>query len=437
MDTMRSAGKRGLVLAPVAALLLSVAALLLGNGLLSTLLIVRAGHEGFSTGAISAMMSFYFAGFTIGALVLPPIIVSVGHVRTFAGFAAIASMTALLHVAFVEPIAWMPLRLITGFAYAGMILATESWLNAHALPSTRGQLLSIFGVVSMGSWAIGQALLNIAPPADVTLFLIVSLLISAAVVPITLLPSHPPAQVEQEWVAFRDLVLVSPLAAAGAFLAGLAIGGFWGMGANFAPEHRPRCGRYLRLHGCGSWWNARLPLATRLAFGSSAPESCHRRCGAGVRSVCHRRSVGGGSASAAAPCGRCAVRRLWHPDLFVVSRRRKRRSSGRSATRHRARASVAQRDRDSRWPPNRSSCNEYRRPWRPVPLCGGVAHAPGSAGHRPQAAEARQPGQGGPPFSEHADDNRISRYDDMHGEAGAGRAGLARHGACTNRGVRR
>jgi MFS family permease len=169
MDTMRSAGKRGLVLAPVAALLLSVAALLLGNGLLSTLLIVRAGHKGFSTGAISAMMSFYFAGFTIGALVLPPIIVSVGHVRTFAGFAAIASMTALLHVAFVEPIAWMPLRLITGFAYAGMILNGELAQRPRIAIHTR-QLLSIFGVVSMGSWAIGQALLNIAPPADVTLF---------------------------------------------------------------------------------------------------------------------------------------------------------------------------------------------------------------------------------------------------------------------------
>ena len=234
MDSMRSAGRRGLKLAPVAALLASVAALLLGNGLLGTLLIVRAGQEGFSSGAISAMMSFYFAGFTIGALMLPRIIVAVGHVRTFAGFAAIASMTALLHVALVEPIAWIPLRLITGFAYAGMILATESWLNAHAVPSTRGQLLSIFGVVSMGSWAIGQALLNVAPPADMTLFLIVSLLISAAVVPITLLPSHPPAQVTQERVAFSELVRASPLAAAGAFLAGLAIGGFWGMGPNFA-----------------------------------------------------------------------------------------------------------------------------------------------------------------------------------------------------------
>lgn len=234
MDSMKEAGRRGLALAPVAALLLSVAALLLGNGLLGTLLIVRAGQEGFSTGAISAMMSFYFAGFTIGAFVLPRIIVSVGHVRTFAGFAAIASMTALLHGSFVDPIAWMPLRLVTGFAYAGMILATESWLNAHAVQSTRGQLLSIFGIVSMGSWAIGQALLNIAPPADVTLFLTVSLLISAAVVPITLLPSHPPMQVAQEKVAFRDLVMASPLAAAGAFLAGLAIGGFWGMGPNFA-----------------------------------------------------------------------------------------------------------------------------------------------------------------------------------------------------------
>jgi MFS family permease len=131
MESIRSACARGLTLAPVAALLLSVAILLLGNGLLGTLLIVRAGQEEFPSGAIGAMMSFYFAGFTIGALALPRVIVSVGHVRTFAGFAAIASMTALLHVVFVEPLGWVPLRMVTGFAYAGMILATESWLNAR------------------------------------------------------------------------------------------------------------------------------------------------------------------------------------------------------------------------------------------------------------------------------------------------------------------
>lgn len=234
MKSLRAACTRGLVLAPVAALLMSVAFLMLGNGLLGTLLIVRAGQEEFSSGAIGAMMSAYFSGFTIGALVLPRIIVTVGHVRTFAGFAAVASITALLHALLVEPWAWMPLRMVTGLAYAGMILATESWLNAHAVPSTRGQLLSIFGVASMGSWALGQALLNVAPPAGLTLFLIVSILISAAVVPITLLPSHSPGEVTQEPVAFRDLLSVSPLATVGVFLAGLAIGGFWGLGPSFA-----------------------------------------------------------------------------------------------------------------------------------------------------------------------------------------------------------
>jgi MFS family permease len=86
----------------------------------------------------------------------------------------------------------------------------------------------------MGSWALGQALLNIAPPAEVTLFLIGSLLISAAVVPITLLPSHPPIEVQKEAVAFRDLLSVSPLASIGVFLGGMAMGGFWGMGPIFA-----------------------------------------------------------------------------------------------------------------------------------------------------------------------------------------------------------
>jgi len=190
VESIKAVCTRTLLLAPVAALLLSVALLLSGSGLLRTLLAVRAGQEQFPNGVIGAMMSAYFTGFTVGALFLPRVIISVGHVRTFAGFAAIASMTALLHIAWVEPRVWTPLRMVTGFAYAGMILATESRLNAHEVPSTRGQLLSIFGVVSMGSWALGQALLNIASHDDVALFLIVSLLISAAVVPITLLPSR-------------------------------------------------------------------------------------------------------------------------------------------------------------------------------------------------------------------------------------------------------
>ena len=235
-ETVKAVCARGLVLAPVAALLLSVVLLLLGNGLLGTLLVVRASQEGFRSEIIGIMMSAYFAGYTAGAFFLPRLVISVGHIRTFAGFAAISSMAALIHLALIEPWAWMVLRAVTGLAYAGMILVTESWLNAHAVQSTRGQLLSIFGAISMGAWALGQALLNLAPPEGIALFLVVSVLISAAVVPITLLPSRPPADTDQEPLSFQSLFRTSPLAAIGVLMAGFAIGGFWGMGPNFAQQ---------------------------------------------------------------------------------------------------------------------------------------------------------------------------------------------------------
>ena len=51
---------------PIAALLLAVALLLLGTGLLNTLVAVRAGLEGYSDGLIGVIMSGYFVGFFIG-----------------------------------------------------------------------------------------------------------------------------------------------------------------------------------------------------------------------------------------------------------------------------------------------------------------------------------------------------------------------------------
>ena len=127
--------------------------------------------------------------------------------------------------------------MVTGFAYAGLILIAESWLNAHAVAATRGRLLSLYGVVTMGVWALGQGLLNLSSPDGIVLFLIVSILISLALTPITLLPGHPPAIPQQERLSLHRLLMLSPLGTAGAFLSGLALSAFWGMGPNFAQEN--------------------------------------------------------------------------------------------------------------------------------------------------------------------------------------------------------
>ena len=78
--------------------------LLLPNGLFGTLLGVRSQIEGFSTGVVGLIMAAYFLGLLQGALRAGNIVVVVGHIRAFAAFASVMSVTALLHVIVVDPI---------------------------------------------------------------------------------------------------------------------------------------------------------------------------------------------------------------------------------------------------------------------------------------------------------------------------------------------
>ncbi|MEQ9738241.1 MAG: hypothetical protein RLN67_13575 [Algiphilus sp.] len=98
---------------PVSALLAGVALLLLGSGLLGTLLSVRAGLEGFSTTSIGLVMSAYFAGFLLGTRIAPEVIERVGHIRSFAIFAAVAACTSVLHPLSISVWSWALLRVVT------------------------------------------------------------------------------------------------------------------------------------------------------------------------------------------------------------------------------------------------------------------------------------------------------------------------------------
>ncbi|WP_026002001.1 hypothetical protein [Vreelandella stevensii] len=71
------------MLNPVKSILRSVALLLLGNGLLNTLLTLRGTAEGFSSAVLGIIMSGYFVGFICGTWVSGRLIRRMGHIRTF------------------------------------------------------------------------------------------------------------------------------------------------------------------------------------------------------------------------------------------------------------------------------------------------------------------------------------------------------------------
>ena len=124
------------------ALLLGMGLLMLGSGLQGSLLGLRASMEGFHTATTGVVMSGYFIGFLVGSYLVPGMVRRVGHIRVFAALASLASITVLVHAVWIEPVSWMLVRLVTGFAYAGLFIVSESWLNDKSTNRTRGQLLS-------------------------------------------------------------------------------------------------------------------------------------------------------------------------------------------------------------------------------------------------------------------------------------------------------
>ncbi|MGQ7846705.1 MFS transporter [Granulosicoccus sp. 3-233] len=215
-------------------LLFGIGLLMVANGLQGSLLGIRAEAEGFPPATIGLIMSGFFVGLLAGSLWTPRAVRLVGHVRVFAAMSAIASVSILLHALFVDELAWWAIRCITGFCYAGILVVAESWLNNRAPEETRGQILALYMAVSFGGVAASQMLLNLASSEEATLYMLVSILISLAVVPL-LLRSTPLPNVEADAsISLREVVMASPLGVFGMFIAGLANGTVFGMAAVYA-----------------------------------------------------------------------------------------------------------------------------------------------------------------------------------------------------------
>ncbi len=222
------------VIAPVAALLLSVALLLMGNGLQGTLLPVRAQLEDFGSLSIGILGSFYFAGFALGCFLGPKAVQRVGHIRVFTAMVSIASTISILHSMVVTPELWWFFRGITGFCFATLYMVIESWLNEKSTNETRGMIFSIYTVINLSVITVGQMMLTFASPLSFTLFGLASILVSVAAVPIAMTRAPAPKPLSVVKIRPKYLYGISPAGFVGCFAVGLANGSFWSLAPVFA-----------------------------------------------------------------------------------------------------------------------------------------------------------------------------------------------------------
>jgi MFS family permease len=214
-------------------LLLSVAMLCLGHGLSGSLVSLAANQAEFRTDITGFVMAGYSAGLVLSAFVTPRLVRNVGHVRTFAGLASIVSTAVLLFPLWVNPVFWFLLRVITGLCVSGMFIVCESWLNAASSNRNRGQILSLYMIVTYGALGLGQLLLNVSDESGFVRFIIVSCLLSMALVPLILLPAEAPSVEGARSVSVNEIWRASPLAVVGVLACGLGQSAFFALGVVF------------------------------------------------------------------------------------------------------------------------------------------------------------------------------------------------------------
>lgn len=218
------------------ALLIGIFLLMIGNGLQGSLIGIRGSIENFSTGELSIITSAYFVGFLFGSRVTPELIRRVGHVRVFAALGSLISAILILYPTITEPWAWILLRVLFGFAFSGVYVTAESWLNDSATNETRGQALSLYLIAQMAGIVSSQMLLNVADPAGFVLFVIPSVLVSLAFAPILLTVSRTPSFETTKPMQLRELYGISPLGFVGMALLGAIFAAQFGMASVYGTE---------------------------------------------------------------------------------------------------------------------------------------------------------------------------------------------------------
>ncbi|MCP8940053.1 MFS transporter [Alsobacter sp. SYSU M60028] len=213
----------------VTPLLAAVFILIAGNGIVSTLVPMRAALEGFNQAQIGYIGSAYFTGMLAGTWMAPSIVRRAGHIRAFSAYAAVAAVAALGFAAFVSPWLWVAYRAVFGFCFAGLYAIAEGWVSAKASDSNRGRMLAVYNIVHFCGSATGQQILRLADPRSFTLFSAGASFLVMALVPMAMTRAEPPPLPPKGRLELAGLWRASPIAFVGMALVGWANGAFWSL----------------------------------------------------------------------------------------------------------------------------------------------------------------------------------------------------------------
>lgn len=221
----------------------SLVALMIGTlfvgaagGLMNSYLGLQMNQAGFATTTSGLLMSVYFIGLTLGSLRSHALIGRVGHIRSFAAFAALYGITTLLYGLEISAPLWALWRFLSGVGFAGLLVCIESWLNGRANNQTRGRIFALYVILYYIGLGIGQQALKMPVNETFNMFSAGAVMSMLSLVPVVMTKFAGPTIEKASSFPLRELIRLTPLGVAGCIASGLITSSFYTMGAIFAQK---------------------------------------------------------------------------------------------------------------------------------------------------------------------------------------------------------
>jgi MFS family permease len=221
----------------VAALIAAITILQLAGGLLGVRLPIAFIADGHSRTELGLVAASYSAGFMMGAMIATMLLARVGHIRVYAACAAIfAAATLMLH--FTNDVwSWGLARMAAGVSVALMFAAIESWMSFSISTRVRGEVMSVYMVLTKGALALGPFFAFGYAPEAAEPWMIAGAIAALSMVPICFTNIEQPDPPKAQPIALVEQFATAPAAVIASFGAGLVNGGVLALAPLYAAQH--------------------------------------------------------------------------------------------------------------------------------------------------------------------------------------------------------
>lgn len=213
-------------LLPLSALLLGSAFLLFAGGVNALILPVRGEAEGFTALSLGLLGTGWAVGYIAGCMRTPLLVSRVGHIRAFGAMCALAAIAVLLSLVIVSPWAWIPVRAISGFCFAGAAMIVESWLSEQADPGSRGRVFGVYTMVNLAASTAGQMVLTLGDAQGFFFFVLAAMVYCLALLPTAVSASSSPRPLTVVSLDLPALWANSPIAVFAVLMVGVSNAAF-------------------------------------------------------------------------------------------------------------------------------------------------------------------------------------------------------------------